>query len=249
MSKMEKSYTRDERSSYSSFHISSFAHMILTAVYLILLASFDRFAVVPLLALVSYPLFMVLAYGLDYVPIAKRILFISPFVIFLGIWNVVYDNGSVLFLNFPIPLGIVSFLALILKLVLSVSSVLILISLAGFAELTRALSAMGVPDVVVTQLVLLNRYIYLIGEEIKNVLRARLLRGGAVDIANAGSVCGALLLRSISRACRVGMALECRCFGGRLYGNSAMIKFSSSDKLFVVCWLIFFAFVRFVETF
>ena len=249
MSEVKKSHIDGKDGSPMLSGISCFTHVFLTFIYLILIASFGRFSFLPLLVLASYPLFYVIAYDVDYAPIAGRILLISPFVVFLGLWNIFYDEGSVLFINLWVPLWILSFLTLVLKLFLSVSAVLILIATVGFTEISKVLAALGVPDAVVTQTVLLNRYIYLISEEIRNVMRARYLRGGRTDMASAGSICGAMLLRSISRAGRVSMALACRCYGGRLYGNSAIIKLSYSDKLFIVCWGIFFAVIRFGKFF
>ncbi len=57
-----------------------------------------------------------------------------------------------------------------------------MVAATGFDGLCRTAASVGLPDVLVTQLFLLHRYIRLLVEETHNIVRARVFRGGKITV-------------------------------------------------------------------
>ena len=224
---------------------SPLALIIVTMTFAVATSSFDRYQTFRMLPLAAFPIFMGAVSRIQARDLFKKILAVSPFVIFVGIWNPFFDTISTEFLGIAISRGWVSFFSLIIKFTLIASSTLTIVAAAGFDGLCRSAAAVGLPDVLVTQIFLLQRYIRLISEETHNVVRARVFRGGKITLANAGNVCGPLLLRSVNRSARIHNALMCRGFEGRLYqGHDGINRILSGDLLFILFWILFFCTVR-----
>lgn len=224
---------------------SPLALIIVTMTFAVATSSFDRYQTFRMLPLAAFPIFMGAVSRIQARDLFKKILAVSPFVIFVGIWNPFFDTISTEFLGIALSRGWVSFFSLIIKFTLIASSTLTIVAAAGFDGLCRSAAAVGLPDVLVTQIFLLQRYIRLISEETHNVVRARVFRGGKITLANAGNVCGPLLLRSVNRSARIHNALMCRGFEGRLYqGHDGINRILSGDLLFILFWILFFCTVR-----
>ena len=224
---------------------SPLALLIVTMAFAVATASFDRYQTIRILPLAAFPIFMGAVSSVSGSDLFKKMLAVSPFVIFIGIWNPFFDTIPAEFLGIALSSGWISFFSLIIKFTLIVSSTLIMVSAAGFDGLCRSAASVGLPDVLVTQIFLLQRYIRLISEETHNVVRARVFRGGKITLANAGNICGPLLLRSINRSARIHNALMCRGFEGCLYqGHDGINRMSQRDLLFLLFWILFFCTVR-----
>ncbi|MDD4159896.1 MAG: energy-coupling factor transporter transmembrane component T, partial [Synergistaceae bacterium] len=129
-----------------------------------------------------------------------------------------------------------------------ISATLIMVAETGFDRLCRSAAYIGLPDVLVTQLFLLQRYIRLLVEETHNIIRARVFRGGKITLANAGNICGPLLLRCIARSQRIHSALMCRGFCGQLFSTCrASEALPMRDIIFAVIWCMFFFAVRILD--
>ena len=224
---------------------SPLALLIVTMVFAIVTSSFDRYQTFRMLPLAAFPIFMGAVSCVSGRNLFRKMLAVSPFVIFIGIWNPFFDMIPTEFLGIALSRGWISFFSLVLKFTLIVSSTLIMVAAAGFDGLCRTAASVGLPDVLVTQVFLLQRYIRLISEETHNVVRARVFRGGKITLTNAGNICGPLLLRAINRSARIHNALMCRGFEGRLYQrHDAINRMSPRDLLFVLSWILFFCTVR-----
>lgn len=232
----------DERSGTSFLPIVLLA---VTLVYTVAVVSFDRYQTFRMLPLAAYPIFMGSFACVSGRDLFRKILTVLPFVIFIGIWNPFFDTTRTEYLGIMISMGWISFFSLILKFLLIVPATLIMVAATGFDGLCRTAASLGLPDVLVTQLFLLQRYIRLLVEETHNIVRARVFRGGKITIANAGNICGPLLLRCLSRSERIHSALMCRGFGGQLYHKYGREnRLSVHDLIFVLAWVLFFSMVR-----
>jgi cobalt/nickel transport system permease protein len=136
-----------------------------------------------------------------------------------------------------------------LKMMLTVSAVLILAATTPFTHICRALSQLRLPGVICLQLLLTYRYIaVLIGEMARAVTAYRLrspLRSG-IHIRHVGSFLGALLLRSLGRAERVYQAMLCRGFDGTWDWIRAT-RVSASAMLYAIIIIALCALFRFVN--
>jgi len=222
------------------------ALVVITLIYVVFVASFDKYQVLRLVPLAAYPVFLAASADVRPGAVLRKIAAASPVVLLIAVWNPLFDASRCEILGLSVSCGWLSFASVVFKFALTVSATLLMIAAAGFDKVCGALRALGLPDVLVTQLFLLNRYIRLLLDETHNAVRARLFRGGHITVANAGYICGPLLMRSIDRSRRIRFALACRGYNGSLcHENKELL--SLCDKLFVIFWTVFFIAVRFQD--
>ena len=97
-----------------------------------------------------------------------------------------------------------------------------LIATMPFATLGHALHRLGVPDKIVHLLLMTYRYIFVIEQEYKRLLRAAKIRGfqpgtNINTYRTYSYVIGMLFVRAAARAERVHQAMLCRGFKGKFY--------------------------------
>jgi cobalt/nickel transport system permease protein len=225
------------------------AKLLVTLVFTVCVVSFNKYALSALLPFALYPVVLIAAAGLPVGGLLKRLLWVSPFAVLLGLFNPLLDRQALLTLG-PLTLsgGMVSFLSILLRFLLTVSAALVLIATTGFESLTAAMQRLGVPVVFTTQLLLLYRYGYVLIDETARVLRARSLRsfGRRLEIAEMGPFIGRLLLRTLDRAERIHRAMACRGFSGAIH-TTRRLRFGGADLLFLVGWSALFVLFRFVD--
>jgi cobalt/nickel transport system permease protein len=210
-------------------------------------ASFRPHDVGRLLPLV---LFLVMGFVLGDVPVrlvATRVLIASPFALLVGIWSPFFDSSPLWRLG-PLVLsaGWVSFLSVLLRFVLALTAVLLLVATTGFDAMCGALGRLGVPRVLITQLVLLYRYSFVLVGEVARTLRAHALRSPErprPTLTTARSLLGELLLRTLGRAERVHAAMLCRGFDGTL-AEPRRASWRPQDIVFLIGWCAYFGVVR-----
>lgn len=231
----------------SSIHrLHPLAKLITTILFLVVVISFERHAVIALLPFVLYPILTLSLGEIPAMPIFKRILPVTPFVLGIGILNPVFDQQSVTFLGLAISRGWLTFLSLTVKTVLTVAAALLLIATTGMERLGAALRMIRIPKLFVMQLLLTYRYITVLMEETARTLRAYALRAPGhkgVQPKAWGSLTGQLLLRTLDRAQRVYQAMVLRGFTGE-YHTGASLLFSWQDFVYVAGWCIFFLVAR-----
>lgn len=152
--------------------------------------------------------------------LATKMLVALPFVLFLGLSNV-------LLLREPVPggpawltLGLVSGVTLLVKSCLALGAVTWLMAVTPEEALLAAGRRLHVPELLLIQLQLTLRYIGVLVEEAEKMYRAYLLknpRASRIAFKDMGTFTGLLLIRALARAERVYRALRCR---GYRMGNS-----------------------------
>lgn len=232
------------------------AKLAATLVFLGTMLSFGKYAVLPLIPYCSYPLALCAAGGIPLSHVARRVLLASPFAVLLGLFNPLLDRQVLVQLG-PLALtgGWVSFASIVLRCSLAVGAVAALIAVTGFDPLCRALQRLGVPRSFTTQLLLLHRYLFVLAEEARRMLRARSLRGGPAGrgpgLRVYGALVGHLLLRSLDRGQRIHRAMSCRGFSGELPLAALPVAPQQPSGrgalLFVAGWSALFVGLRFVD--
>ncbi|MBU0481200.1 MAG: cobalt ECF transporter T component CbiQ [Proteobacteria bacterium] len=193
------------------------AKVLVTAVFIICVVSFDKYEIARLLPFFLYPALLI---GLGNLPLGfllRKLLMVSPFVIFIGIFNPWLDRTVLLHLgSLHVTGGWLSFISLLLRFSLTVGCALILIASTGFPAFCMALEKLGAPRILAVQLLLLYRYLFiLIGEAIR-MIRAHSLRSfnrkSGISFKVFLQMLGNLLLRTIDRAQRIHRAMLSRAF-------------------------------------
>jgi cobalt/nickel transport system permease protein len=110
-----------------------------------------------------------------------------------------------------------------------VSLVLLALATTPFHTLFQAARALGIPEILVQVALLTHRYVFYLMHEfsrLRTALRVRGFRNHATlhSYRTIGHVAGTLLVRSSEQAVRVGQAMRCRGFDGRL---RSLVEFRS----------------------
>jgi cobalt/nickel transport system permease protein len=122
--------------------------------------------------------------------------------------------------------GLTRFASVLLKSWLSVQMAVVLTASTRFPDVLRAMRDVGLPKVMVSVAGFAYRYIFVIGDEVLRMMRARTARSGSLEESGGGSVfwraqvtggmAGSLFLRSIERSERVYDAMVARGYNGEV---------------------------------
>ncbi len=223
------------------------AKVLVTFVFIICVVSFGRYELSALLPFVIFPVAMIALADLPPLFIARKIALLCPFVLFVAIFNPIFDRETMLQIgSFGISGGWISFASILMRSILTVGSAFILVGATGFTAVCQALERLGMPQVFAVQLLFLYRYIFVLSEEGGRASRARKLRScgkKGLGIHSFGSLVGHLLLRTWQRAERIHMAMLARGFNGVFHAHRQS-RFGTAELLFVLGWSSLFIFLR-----
>jgi cobalt/nickel transport system permease protein len=223
------------------------AKVLTTLVFLVCVVSFGKYDVLPLLPFVLFPLAMAGEGDLPFGFLARKVLIVAPFALVIGMFNPVLDRTVVGQLGgLAVTGGWVSFASILLRFSLTTIAALVLIATTSFTGVCMAIEKLGAPDVFATQMLLLYRYIFVLGEEGMRLTRARALRsfdGRGMGLRVYAQMMGSLLLRTYDRAQRIYLAMLCRGFDGHVRVR-ARLHFTGRDAAFVLGWSAVFVLFR-----
>jgi len=215
------SYLEDLANRQSTIHrLDPRIKVIIAALFVVCVVSFDKYIIS---AMLPFVLLLVVVMGIADIPagyMLKKLLFVSPFAIMVGIFNPLLDQQPVLHIGvLTLTGGWLSFLSILLRFSLTVSAMLILVATTGFNTVCLAMVRLGMPKIFAVQLLLLYRYIFVLIDEGLRMYQARALRSfkkAGMDMKTFGHMAGRLLLRTLDRAQRIHLAMLCRGFDGTI---------------------------------
>ncbi|MCR5032807.1 MAG: cobalt ECF transporter T component CbiQ [Lachnospiraceae bacterium] len=242
-----------------------------TILYLVVTVSFHRYNVAGVLSMALYPFLLFEITGLSFGQALKRLRVVLPIVCIMGIFNPFFDRevlfylggagveaaaeamagGSGIGTGIPVTGGVLSMLTLMIKGVLTVLSSYLLIATTTMEDICYALRRIHVPRIIVTEMLLIYRYMFVLSREAGRIYQAYMLRApGQKGIASKawGPLAGQLLLRSMDRAERVYDSMTLRGFTGEYPGGAAK-HFGWPDLLYLVCFAAGILILRFVPLF
>lgn len=194
--------------------------VLVSFIFIFSVVSIPKYELSALMPFFIYPAFLLAAGDIPLRAVVKKVFFISPFAIFIGIFNPLLDTAVILTLfGVPITGGWISFLSIIVKFILTVSTALLLIAVTSFPGICEALERLKLPKIFVMQLLFLYRYLFVLLEETLKILRAREARSfgkKGKDIKTFIRLISVLLLRSLERAERIYQAMLSRGFKGEI---------------------------------
>lgn len=224
------------------------AKVLTTVAFLAVAVSYGKYEVHALTPLVIFPVALLALGRVPLRMLCRYLLLACPFALLVGIFNPIFDREIVMRCGgADISGGWISFVSILFRFVLTVSAAFILIATTGFNTICTALERLGAPRLLVTQFLLLYRYLFLLTHEAGRMKRAHSLRattGSGIPIRVWSSLTGHLLLRAHDRGQRIHSAMLCRGFDGEVPVLRAM-RFTFADTLFVIGWLAYFAVARF----
>lgn len=223
-------------------NIDSRAILIVAIGYVVTMLSVSLFNLAQLLLFAIYPLIMAALSDISYSQLFRKSLIALPFVLFVGVMNPILDHQVVMNLcGIEITAGWVSFLSIVIRGLLSIQALLLLVRTCGFNGVCNALERLGISQILVTQLVMVGRYIVTIADEAVAMSRARQSRGygrHTYRVKEWGRLVAQLLLRTIERGERVNRAMLARVFSGQVYVTSGgdFMRWGTNSTLFMLIW-------------
>lgn len=222
--------------------------VLTTLLFIVYVVSFDKYEIARLLPFFLFPAFLIGLGNVPFVYLLKKLLIVSPFVIFIGIFNPVLDREVMLHLgSLEISGGWLSLLSILLRFILTVGAALLLIATTGFPAICKAIVKLGVPKVFAVQLLLLYRYVFVLIEESIRMLRAYSLRSFSNRMMGYRTfrlLLGNLLLRTLDRAQRIHMAMLSRAFSGEIH-IMKQFSFGWQETTYLAGCTLLFTFMRF----
>jgi cobalt/nickel transport system permease protein len=212
------------------------AKLIVTALFLLTVVSYQKYDVVELTPLFLY-LAVLMALGqIPALVIARYLLLACPFAVLVGGFNPLLDRQTIAHLG-PLAVtgGWMSFVSILIRFVLTVSAVLLLLACTGYVAVCAALAKLGAPRLLIMQFLMLYRFIFILADEAARMVRAHSLRspdGRGTTLRVWGSLAGNLLLRAYDRGMRVHTAMLARGFDGTFHPPQGF-HWSPADTLFV----------------
>jgi len=230
--------------------ISDHTALILSAMFLLFVLSVPKYNIPAVISYASFPLLLITAADLPVKPLLHRLLLLSPFVLIMAAANPWLDRRPFLDLfGITVSGGVISGLVLVLKTMVAMTALQLLTHLVPFNRLAFALKGVGVPELFVTQLLLVYRYSFLLAEEARSMKKARDMRsfgGKGKGLFTTAKLIGSLLIRTTSRAEKIYMAMTARGFHSGFVEKKATPLFTGVDIASLVVSFLGFLVVRMV---
>jgi cobalt/nickel transport system permease protein len=221
--------------------------LVVTLVFALTVISFRKYEISGLMPFFLYPALFLALGDIPARFIIKKVIFVSPFALFVGIFNPLLDRATLYTIGgVAISGGWISFVSIAMKFFLTVSSALLLIATTSFPGLCHALQKIGLPTIFVSQLLFLYRYIFVLMEEAMRIVRARDMRSFGRKGKGAGTAAhliGVLFIRTVERSGRIYNAMLARGFTGKIE-TSRRYALSAGDVIFAFAAFSAFALFR-----
>ncbi len=219
--------------------------LLLVAVgYIVVMLSVPVLNLGMLIWFAAYPVVMAPLSHIRYSAVLRKSLVTLPFIILIGAMNPLFDRRVAMTVcGMEISAGWISFISILIRGLLSVQAALLLVHVCGFNGVCRAMGRLGLPSILVTQLMMVSRYMQTLGEEAMTMHRARVARGYGrknYPIKEWGPFIGQLLLRTVDRGERVNRAMVARGFEGILPPEATQGErtnaWETNSTVFVLIW-------------
>ena len=223
--------------------------LIIAALFLFSVLSVPKFNLSTAVVFAAFPAFVIGAANIPAGAIMKRLAQLSPFVAVMALGNIVLDRTPMLHLSgLPITGGMMSGAVIAAKTMISIAGLLAVTYALPFYRICRALETLYLPEVLITQLILLDRYRSLLYEEALAMQKARDIRScgkKGKELFRTASLIGSLLLRTTHRAERIYRSMHARGFQCSLKGRPPE-KIVFGEWLIIGLWALLFLALRLI---
>lgn len=228
------------------------AKVLVTVWYLVLTMSFGKYDVVGLAGMSLYPVVLMILGDISFRQAFRRLRPVLLMIGLIGAVNPFIDRIPLLRIGgFTVTAGMLSMVTLFLKAAFAVFASYILIATTTVEQICYALRKLHVPQILVTVLLLIYRYLVLMLKEADRVTQAYSLRApGERGIRRSawGSLAGQMLLRSMDRAQTVYESMTLRGFHGEFFLQGSFVP-GWQSVIYGLIWGAALAVFRFVPVF
>lgn len=224
--------------------------LFLAIIYLLFVVSLNKYSLSQIISFAIFPFIMYNLADLRAMDAFKRLRLILPIVMAVGIFNPIFDRQILLVIGgVKITGGIISMLTLMLKGVYAVLAAYALIATTSIEDICYALRLIKVPKIIVTVILLIYRYLFILVEEAGKIVAAYSLRAPSQKgfaYKTWGPLIGQWLLRSMDKAEEVYSSMCLRGYNGE-FSYSAHSKLRFVEVLFLIGWIIIFAVLKYTN--
>jgi cobalt/nickel transport system permease protein len=218
------------------------AKLVAAVAYMAVLISFPRHQVSVLAPMAVLPF---AALWLGRIPLwfaLRRIAILAPLILTLCAFSPLYDQSPQTAAfgpwRFSISGGWLAAGNVAVKFAFGILALTALTCTTPFSLLLEAMRGLFMPRMLVMQLSLLYRYLFVLIDEAMRLARGRDFRGAALApvsrrLAAAGGIVGALFVRSLERSRRVHLAMRARGFAGEPHGLRRL-RSTPGDTVFLI---------------
>lgn len=221
-----------------------------TMIYILFAVSLDKYALSRLLGFAIYPFLVYNMADLRIKDAFYRMRLILPIVMAVGIFNPLLDRRILLTVGgLGISGGVISMITLMLKGIYAVLAAYALIATTSIEDICYALRCIKVPKVIVTVVLLIYRYLFILVEEAGKISAAYSLRAPSqkgLAYKTWGPLVGQWLLRSMDRAEEVYAAMCLRGFNGE-FTYAPRKRAVQRDIIYFVIWTAVFVLLRYTD--
>ena len=226
------------------------AKLFATIAYIVIVVSFGKYDLAGLVPMVLWPVLLFQVSGIPVGTCFRKLRFVLPLVMAVGLFNPVFDRAPHLALGaVTIPGGVVSMVTLMGKGTFCLMASFLLMATTRVDALCAALRRLHVPGTLLTLLLLTYRYVGVMTEEVAIMTDAYKLRAPGQKGAHYtawGSFLGQLLLRSMDRAEELYAAMRLRGFHDHFHYAGAA-PCTAKDAIYLIVCVAVFLLLRFVN--
>lgn len=210
--------------------------ILLAFIYVCFAVSFPKYDMAGIMMFASLPLAALIASSKDIFKSLKNSLAAVPIALVIGAANLWFERATMLdFGIVKISAGEISLAVLCAKAWACAAAAVAFSQCASESEMAKGLVALKIPCPIALQISLTMRYIPIIAEQARQVLRAYSLRSahasGAAKITDWPKLAGSLLLRSLDRASNIYSAMRARGFEAKC-SQTTRGKITPADIVF-----------------
>ena len=247
--KTERGIMSQEQNTHDAFvlDVNHRALILVWSLFVLFVLTLGKYDFSGVVAYAAFPLFVIIVSKMPLRTIFRRLALLSPFIVMIAAANPFFDRRPLFSIGeITLTAGMVSGLVIVGKSLVLITAIITLSMIVPFYRLCDALRGFRVPDVFITQLVLLYRYSFLLFEEAMALQKARNMRsfgGNGKEFFTTAKMLGSLLLRTNERGERIYRGMLARGFNGTVH-HAGDDPFRVKDILFMSGSVIIFAGVR-----
>lgn len=218
-------------------NIHPVSKLCVTVLFLLLVISYRGDSVTALLGMALFPFSLFLITGLSVKKAVYRLRIVLPLVCVVGIFNPFFNRTPALTIgSIIITEGVLTMLTLMLKGVLCVVASYLLIATTTVEKICYAMRCFHIPQIIVTEFMLIYRYIAVVGMEADTMTTSYMLRAPGqkgINIKSWGPLVGNLLLKSMDKADNLYQSMCLRGFKQE-FPFAKVNKMQKKDWLYLV---------------
>lgn len=229
-------------------HFDGRAWLLSAVLLLCFMLSLPSTSLAPLLLYFLYPILLCAIVGISYRKLLIQSFIVVPFAAIVGILNPLINHQPIWdFWGISITIGWIEWVVIILRTWLSAQVAFLLLYAIGFQNICRALQKLGLPSLLILQLLFVYRYLTVLMQETLCMIRAREARSygrKSYPLKHWSQFIGQLLLRTILRAQHIHRAMISRRFDGKIYNDTIAGRWRWKETLFLIIWTCYFIIIR-----